>query len=883
MDRHRSWRPWARLTVAVALAGGLVVLGATPGLAACVPGTVTRRVVTPSGATGGASVAGAKWGSAVASADFNKDGFADLAVGAYNDQVSGVAGGTVSVFNGTASGLSTTGTRFTQSNVGAANEAGDQFGFSLAAGDFNKDTFPDLAIGAPGEAIGATKAGVVGFLFGSATGLKNGRYIDQTELGTANEAGDLFGYALTAGDFNADGFGDVAMGAPGEKVGTVKSGLVLVGKGASNFATAGSDIVGYQVGEADASATVEANDKFGNALAAGNVTGSNHADLVVGSPGKGIHSSPSTSGAIFVVPGAAGGKPNPPAGLFRTQSNAGETVESGDNFGSSVTVGNLDGDGLLDIAAGAPTEAIGSATTTGAVSVFAGASTQLAAGFTVTESLASEPLRSGDRFGSSVAIGDLDDSGLGDLVVGAPGRSVGAATAAGAAYLFSGHQRGPGEAVNLSPGKVITQGGIGEADEANDAFGAAVAVGDVNNDRRAEALIGASGEAPTGQPASGVAVAVSGLTGCASVAVEQNSRVSAMQIAPQGGAAVGTLEYAYVDNIGRLVQGHQTNLDDFSSVVWTVISSQHAFSGQPALGQQADTRVQVAGRNIDTAEWTNTQTTANPPVFDSNAWASQGGLSFSPPAIGKESDGRLILFATDANGALWTLSQTAANGRYGVWTYQGDVNLVGTPTVVKVSSGIQVFARDTAGTLRTALLASGTLSPWTSLGGTGLTGSPSVVVSPGFSLRVFVRAADGSILTKKQDAGGAWPAAWDTVSGLTSAGSPAALLAPVTGRTEVVARGTDGVIYSTGETSPGSGTWRAWVPVSSFEVAVTDPTAFTVTGTSNYSWAFVFVRNDGVRRVYTVNESTTGLTGAARESGGGAPRFSGRSLPAPPQ
>jgi hypothetical protein len=292
--------------------------------------------------------------------------------------------------------------------------------------------------------------------------------------------------------------------------------------------------------------------------------------------------------------------------------------------------------------------------------------------------------------------------------------------------------------------------------------------------------------------------------------------------------------------------------------------------------------VQVAGRNIDTAEWTNTQTSASPPVFDSNAWASQGGLSFSPPAVAKESDGRLFLFATDPNGVLWTVSQTAANGRYGVWVNHGDADLVGTPTVVKVSNGIQVFARDTAGAVKTALMSGGTLSAWTSLGGSGLTGSPSVVVSPGFSLRVFVRASDGSVVTKKQDSGGAWPGAWTQVSTFTAAGSPAALLAPVTGRTEVVARGNDGVIYSTGETSPGSGTWRDWVPVSFSEVAVTDPTAFTVTGTSNYSWAFVFVRNDGVRRVYTVNESTSGLS-AARESSGQAPSFKGHSLPAPPK
>src|SRR2546423_10424094 len=75
-------------------------------------------------------------------------------------------------------------------------------------------------------------------------------------------------------------------------------------------------------------------------------------------------------------------------------------------------------------------------------------------------------------------------------------------------------------------------------------------------------------------------------------------------------------------------------------------------------------------------------------------------------------------------------------------------------------------------------------------------------------LRVLVRAGDGSIQTKKQDSSGAWPAAWDTVGTFTAAGSPSSLLSPVTGKTEVVARATDGTLWSTGETAPGSATWR---------------------------------------------------------------------------
>ncbi|HEY4026682.1 MAG TPA: hypothetical protein VGO86_09645, partial [Candidatus Dormibacteraeota bacterium] len=119
---------------------------------------------------------------------------------------------------------------------------------------------------------------------------------------------------------------------------------------------------------------------------------------------------------------------------------------------------------------------------------------------------------------------------------------------------------------------------------------------------------------------------------------------------------------------------------------------------------------------------------------------------------------------------------------------------------------------------------------------------------------------DGSIVTKKQDSSGAWPQAWDTVGTFSAAGSPAALLSPVTGQTEVVARATDGTLWSTGETQAGSATWRAWVSVSQLnpstglpEVAATDPTSFAVNGAASYTWAFVFIRDDGARRVYTVS------------------------------
>ncbi|HEY4025220.1 MAG TPA: hypothetical protein VGO86_02225, partial [Candidatus Dormibacteraeota bacterium] len=215
------------------------------------------------------------------------------------------------------------------------------------------------------------------------------------------------------------------------------------------------------------------------------------------------------------------------------------------------------------------------------------------------------------------------------------------------------------------------------------------------------------------------------------VPVEQNARVTAVQATPVPGASVGTLEYAYTDNIGRLVHGHQGSLDDFSSLQWTVISGSDAFSGQPALAEQADGRLQVADQNVDADVWVNTEATKSPLAWNPS-FVNLGGSMSSPPALARSGDGSLVAFAVDADGRLWYVQQGGANGAYGSWHSLGAAGLAGAPTAVVVANGgIQVFARDTTGALRTALFSGGTLSAWTSLGGTGLTGTPAVVVNPG--------------------------------------------------------------------------------------------------------------------------------------------------------
>ena len=102
----------------------------------------------------------------------------------------------------------------------------DAFGNKLSAGDLNGDGHDDLAVGVPFEDVGSVSgAGAVNAIYGSASRLTaTGNQLwhqDSAGIADAAERGDGFGNALTAGDFNGNGDDDLAVGVPGEDVGSV--------------------------------------------------------------------------------------------------------------------------------------------------------------------------------------------------------------------------------------------------------------------------------------------------------------------------------------------------------------------------------------------------------------------------------------------------------------------------------------------------------------------------------------------------------------------------------------------------------------------------------------------------------------------------------------
>ncbi len=436
--------------------------------------------------------------SALAAGDFNGDGFVDAAVGVPGEDIESWDGliviedaGAVNILYNSPAGLTNVGSQFwEQSDTEVAvTEAGDAFGTVLAVGDFNGDSYDDLAIGVPVEDVETegevfTDTGAVIVLYGAPGALSaNGAQLfTQQGLASAGftpQAYDYFGYALAAGDFNADGYDDLAVGAPLETAdvgGLDAAGAVAVLYGSRNggLSTAGAQ---KWTQSSTGAGFSESGDRFGKSLTAGDFNGDGCDDLAIGVPREDIDTT-SDAGAVNVLYCAANHASGLSTGGSQVWWQTLITNDSGtpysnsevdDYFGLTLAAGDFDADGYDDLLIGVPWEDIGGGTNNGAAHILFGSDT----GTNIANTFFWYD-ESGDRFASALTTGDFDRDGSDDFAAGVPGHTVNGAVSAGGVHVFYSRGSFP---ILFPYDEVLTAADIpGIAPETGDFLGGSLAV-----------------------------------------------------------------------------------------------------------------------------------------------------------------------------------------------------------------------------------------------------------------------------------------------------------------------------------------------------------------------------------------------------------------------
>jgi hypothetical protein len=376
--------------------------------------------------------------------------------------------------------------------IGAAET--DDLGKAVAwMPDTNGDGRPEVVVAAPSHraalAAGGTvkNSGAVYVRYGRTEVLSAA--FDTTGSGglpwwdariVTDRANSFLGDAMVGGDFNGDGVGDLAIGASGQARPNLKQGAVFVFYGPLQGDLTSDD--------ADAVFTgVSGHNLFGFSLAAGDADDDGRDDLLVGAvdaDGGG-----SARGEAYLVYGGtfgSGGRIDQVTSAFLPGADT-----DADMGWSVAFAGDLDGDGLSELAFGAPS---GGATDTGTVTIVRGTAARQS-GQMVPSRVVLGADR-GDRFGLSLAgVGDVDGDGRDELLVGSK---------ANAAWLL-GDLTWDSTAMSVGSFAEVTF----EAERSR-AFGQAVAfAGDANGDGLNDLLISASDDDEAGRNA-GAAMLVYG-------------------------------------------------------------------------------------------------------------------------------------------------------------------------------------------------------------------------------------------------------------------------------------------------------------------------------------------------------------------------------------
>ncbi|MFD8408136.1 trypsin-like serine protease [Streptomyces anulatus] len=235
-------------------------------------------------------------------------------------------------------------------------------GVIFGATDFNCDGARDVAIADPDATVnGAAKAGRVQLVYGAGKGNAELSQALPIFSGSA-EVNDRFGGSLATFDHNLDGCTDLAVGVPGEAIGTnAGAGGVHIVYGSPAGLGQGKATVNLTQGSGSgalAGMGSEAGDRMGEAIAAG-TTIAGVPYLAIGLPGE--------DGSGFTNAGAAvylHGTGQTNVLINQASEGVAGAMESNDDFGASLA------GSPQHLAIGAPGEAIGGMADAGAVSVF---------------------------------------------------------------------------------------------------------------------------------------------------------------------------------------------------------------------------------------------------------------------------------------------------------------------------------------------------------------------------------------------------------------------------------------------------------------------------------------------------------------------------------
>ncbi len=368
-------------------------------------GTFPARTIL----TDAAGANGDRFGLSLASGAFNRDGLADLLVGAPLANGAGVDRGKALVFLSNGGG----GFPAVVTLVDPVPEDDAEFGHAVAAGDVDADGDADAIVSARLADVGASaNAGeVFRFLSNGVGGFGAAATITEPVV----QAGAQFGFSLETARFDAGGAVDLAVGVRVATAGALNSGEVIV------FFADGLGGFGANLSLLDPTPEVSA--AFGHSLAAGDVDADGDADLLVGVPQADPGAVANAGEAILFRSSGVG--------AFGAGLSIRETVlDGGAEFGTAVELADSDGASFADAIVGAPLGAAG-----GEVHVFRSTGS---GGFFAPVVRVEPAQQAGAQFGGAVAADDANRDGFADLAIGAPGATDGGLAAAGEAFVFYG-------------------------------------------------------------------------------------------------------------------------------------------------------------------------------------------------------------------------------------------------------------------------------------------------------------------------------------------------------------------------------------------------------------------------------------------------------------